>query len=254
MSIWTEAAASLSDITMDDVVYLKLPRPRPDLVGRAARIAVSDLYEALPADLRDSALMNSRIRPLLPGIRMAGPADTARCAPHDNLMMHKALLLAQGGDVLVVDGGEPSGAQWGYLAAVYANKKELAGVVVEGCIRDADALIADRCAVWLREISPAHPTKKGPGAVNAPVRCGGVLVYPGDLVCADGDAVLVVPQYHLETTILAAEARAKNETMAVKAIEAGQSLFEIHDLGSAFEASNTRVIDAAWVDEHGRSR
>ena len=115
---------SFSDIAMDDVVYLRLSRPQPDLVARASRIAVSDLYEALPADLRDRALMNSRIRPLLPGIRVAGPAVTARCAPGDNLMMHKALLLAQGGDVLVVDAGEPSGAQWGYLAAVYANKKE----------------------------------------------------------------------------------------------------------------------------------
>jgi 4-hydroxy-4-methyl-2-oxoglutarate aldolase len=237
-------------MTMDGVVYLKLPRPRPDLVARAARIAVSDLYEALPADLRDSALMNSRIRPLLPGIRMAGPAVTARCAPGDNLMMHKALLLAQRGDVLVVDGGEPSGAQWGYLAAVYAKKKELAGVVVEGCIRDADALVADRSPVWFREISPAHPTKKGPGAVNVPVRCGDVLVHPGDLVCADGDGVLVVPQRALEAAILASEARAEHETMAVKAIEAGRSLFEVHELGSAFEASRPRVIDAAWVDEH----
>jgi len=238
---------------MDNVVYLKLPRPRLDLVARASRIAVSDLYEALPADLRDQVLMNSRIRPLLPGTRVAGPAVTARCAPNDNLMMHKALLLAQRGDVLVIDGGEPSGAQWGYLAAVYASKKELAGVVIEGCIRDADALVAHRSAVWFREISPAHPTKKGPGAVNVPVRCGEVLVHPGDLVCADGDGVLMVPQRYLESTILAAEARAQNETMAVKAIEAGQSLFEIHGLGSAFEASETEVIDAAWAEEHGKS-
>jgi 4-hydroxy-4-methyl-2-oxoglutarate aldolase len=238
---------------MDDVVYLRLSRPQPDLVARAARIAVSDLYEALPADLRDRALMNSRIRPLLPGIRVAGPAVTARCAPGDNLMMHKALLLAQGGDVLVVDAGEPSGAQWGYLAAVYANKKKLAGVVVEGCIRDADELVACRSAVWFREISSAHPTKKGPGAVNVPVRCGDVLVHPGDLVCADGDGVLVVPQRHLEATILAAEARAKDEAAAIEAIEAGQSLFELHGLERAFEASETKVIDAVWAEEHEKS-
>jgi 4-hydroxy-4-methyl-2-oxoglutarate aldolase len=239
-------------ITMDDVVYLKLPRPRPDLVARASRIAVSDLYEALPAELRDRAVMNSRIRPLLPGIRAAGPAVTARCAPNDNLMMHKALLLAQQGDVLIVDGGEPSGAQWGYLAAVYASRKQIAGVVVEGCIRDVDALVADRSAVWFREISPAHPSKKGPGAVNVPVRCGDVLVQPGDLVCADGDGVLVIPQRHLETTIMTAEARAKHEAIAVEAIEAGRSLFEIHGLEAAFEASGTRVIDAAWVEEQGK--
>jgi 4-hydroxy-4-methyl-2-oxoglutarate aldolase len=233
---------------MHDVVYLKLPRPRRDLVERASRIAVSDLYEALPAELRYQVLMNSRIRPLLPGIRMTGPAVTARCVPKDNLMMHKALLLAQQGDVLVIDGGEPSGAQWGYLAAVYANRKGLSGVVIEGCIRDVDTLVAHRSAVWFREVSPSHPTKKGPGAVNVPVRCGDVLVHPGDLVCADGDGVLIVPQLHLEATVLAAEARANHERMAIEAIEKGQSLFEIHDLEAAFEATKVNVIDVAWVE------
>jgi 4-hydroxy-4-methyl-2-oxoglutarate aldolase len=168
-------------------------------------------------------------------------------------MMHQALLLAERGDILVVDGGEPSGAQWGHLAAIYADKKGLAGVVIDGCIRDADALIAHRSPVWFSEISPAHPTKNGPGAVNVPVRCGEVLVHPGDLVCADGDGVLVIAQRHLETAILGAEARANSEAMALKAIEAGQSLFEIHGLGSAFEASGIKVIDAAWVEEHGKS-
>lgn len=234
---------------MDDVVYLQLPRPPLDLVARASRIAVSDLYEALPAELRDRAVMHARIRPLLAGIRATGPALTARCAPNDNLMMHKALLLARQGDVLVVDGGKPSAAQWGDLAEVYAQKKEIAGVVVEGCIRDADALIAHRSALWFRDISPAHPTKQGPGAVNVPVRCGDVLVHPGDLVCADGDGVLVVPRRHLEAAIIVAEARAENEIVAVKAIEAGQSLFELHDLARAFDASGVKVIDAAWSDE-----
>jgi 4-hydroxy-4-methyl-2-oxoglutarate aldolase len=231
---------------MSDVVYLQASRPPRDLVARASRISVSDLYEALPAELRDRHLMNSGIRPLLPGIRATGPAVTARCAPKDNLMMHKALLLAQKGDVLVIDGGQPSGAQWGYLADVYAKHKELAGIVVEGCIRDVDALVAGRSAVWFRDISPSHPTKKGPGAVNVPVQCGGVLAHPGDLVCADGDGVLIIPQCLLEATVLGAEARAKREAADIEAIKAGRSLFEIHGLTTAFEACGVTVIDAAW--------
>lgn len=232
---------------MNDIVYLKLPRPSLELVARASRLAVSDLYEALPAELRDRSLMNSRIRPLNPGLRIAGPAVTARCAPNDNLMMHKALLIAQRGDVLVVDGGIPSGAQWGYLAAAYAEKKGLAGVVVDGCIRDLDALVECRSPVWFREVSPAHPEKKGPGAVNTPIRCGDVLVRPGDLVCADGDGVLVLARENVEMVLLAAESRASHEAAAVKAIAAGRSLFEIHDLASAFDASGVSVIDEAWT-------
>jgi 4-hydroxy-4-methyl-2-oxoglutarate aldolase len=166
-------------------------------------------------------------------------------------MMHKALLLAERGDVLVVDGGKPSAAQWGALAAAYAKKKGLAGVVVEGCIRDADDLVEHRSPVWFREISPAHPEKKGPGAVNVPVRCGDVLVHPGDLVCADGDGVLVIPRENVEAALVAAENRANHEAEAVKAIDDGKSLFEIHGLASAFEATGLEVIDGTWTEEHG---
>src|SRR5262249_41730352 len=233
---------------MNDVVYLKLPRPDPESITRASRIAVSDLYEALPAGSRERALMSSRIRPLISGAGVAGPAVTARCAPNDNLMMHQALLIAEPGDVLVVDGGTPSGAQWGYLAAVYAKKKGLAGVVVEGCIRDVDALIEHRSPVWFRDISPAHPDKKGPGAVNVPVLCGDVLVRPGDLVCPDADGVLIVRREHIETVLAAAESRASHEAAAVEAIQAGRSLFDIHGFAAAIAASGADVIDRAWTD------
>src|SRR6185312_10595445 len=80
-----------------NVVYRRVRRPDPGLVARAARIPVSDLYEVLPADMRDAALMSPRMRPLVLGLRIAGPAVTARCAPADNLMMHKALQLATSG-------------------------------------------------------------------------------------------------------------------------------------------------------------
>lgn len=234
---------------MNDVVYLKLQRPDPESMRRASRIAVSDLYEALPAESRERALMSSRIRPLISGVRIAGPAVTARCAPNDNLMMHQALLIAEPGDVLVVDGGTPSAAQWGYLAAVYAKKKGISGVVIEGCIRDVDALVEHRSPVWFRDISPAHPEKKGAGAVNVSVLCGGVPVRPGDLVCADADGVLVVRREDVETVVAAAERRASHEAAAVEAIQAGQSLFDIHGLAAAIEASGSKVIDGAWTEE-----
>ena len=90
-------------------------------------------------------------------------------------LLHRALLLAEPGDVLVVQAEEPSAAQWGMLAAVYAAHGKLAGVVVQGCIRDADDLRERRFPVWFTDVSPAHPDKRGPGAVNAPVICGGVV-------------------------------------------------------------------------------
>src|SRR6185312_9741611 len=151
----------------DNVVYRRVRRPERKLVERAAALWVSDLYETLQD--RDAAMMSSRMRPLVGGLRIAGSAVTARCTPGNNLMMHKALLLAEPGDVLVVAGGEPSGAQWGYLAAVYAEQKGLAGVVVHGAIRDVDVLRERRYPVWCTEIAPSHPEKRSGGSVNAPI-------------------------------------------------------------------------------------
>jgi 4-hydroxy-4-methyl-2-oxoglutarate aldolase len=232
-----------------NVAYLRVRRPDPRLVARVARIPVSDLYEVLPARIRDAALMSPRMRPLVLGLRIAGPAVTARCAPADNLMMHKALQIAAAGDVLVVDGGEPSGAQWGTLAALYAERKEIAGVVVEGCIRDADEIAARRFPVWSTAISPAHPHKRGAGAVNMPIRCGGVLVRPGDVICADGDGVLVLPAAHLAPAIEKGEARMAHEEAVAAAIAVGKSLFDLHDLDQAFAASGVPERDAHWDDE-----
>jgi 4-hydroxy-4-methyl-2-oxoglutarate aldolase len=231
------------------VAYRRVRRLDPALVARAARIPVSDLYEVLPADVRDAALMNPRMRPLVLGLRIAGTAVTARCAPADNLMMHKALQLALAGDVLVVAGGEPSGAQWGTLAALDAERKGLAGVVVDGCIRDVDALAERRYPVWSTAISPAHPDKRGAGAVNVPIRCGGVLVHPGDVVCADGDGVLVLAHAHLAAAVEKGEARMAHEDVAAAAIATGKSLFDLHDLGRAFAASGVPERDAHWDDE-----
>jgi 4-hydroxy-4-methyl-2-oxoglutarate aldolase len=166
-------------------------------------------------------------------------------------MMHRALALAAAGDVLVVDGGEPSGAQWGTLAALYAEHKGLAGVVVEGCIRDADELAARRYPVWSTAISPAHPDKRGAGAVNVPIRCGGVLVHPGDVICADGDGVLVLPPTALAGVVEKGERRMVHEDEAAAAIAAGKSLFELHDLDRAFVASGVPERDAHWDDAPG---
>ena len=229
-----------------DVIYKRIGRPDAALVARARACAMSDLYEALDAARRDSALMRSSVRPLATGVRIAGPAVTARCAPRDNLMMHRALALAEAGDVLVVEAQAPSGAQWGMLAAVYAEEKKLAGVVVDGCIRDADNLRERRYPVWYTEISPAHPTKQGRGSVNVPIVCGGVEVRPGDVICADGDGVLVLRAIELATAVARAEARGKREHEDIATIKAGHSLLEIHDLARPLAASGVCEVDGIW--------
>ena len=161
------------------VIYTKVPRSDPKLVSEAASYGISDLHEALGASGGRMTLMNGCMRPLNPALRISGHAITAFNYPGDNMMMHKALHLAQEGDVLVLtNGGGVQGALWGELAAVYAKTKNLAGVIVEGSIRDTDALAEMKFPVWFTSISAEHSEKRGPGSVNVPMICAGVLVNP----------------------------------------------------------------------------
>ncbi len=234
---------------VDPVIYRRIRRPDVALVARAASHPMSDLYEGLPPERRAVALMSPRMRPLVPGLRIAGPAVTALCAPGDNLMMHKALALARRGDVLVVAAGTPSGAQWGMLAAAYAEHAGLAGVIVSGSVRDADNLVARRYPVWCTAVSPDHPDKRGAGSVNVPVVCDGVLVQPGDVVCADGDGVLAIRPEDLAVAVASAERRYSHEAEGLAAIAAGRTLFEVHDLQTALERCAIPEHDAAWEEK-----
>jgi regulator of RNase E activity RraA len=146
------------------VVYLRVDRVASALCEAARNVSVSDVHEAMGVTPARRALMTPRMRPLNRGLRIAGPAITAYCGPGDNLMMHRALYLAERGDVLVVVcQSETSGAQWGDVAARYALQKGLAGVIVHGCIRDTDALEQLRFPVWATAISPIRPEKRAHG-------------------------------------------------------------------------------------------
>lgn len=148
--------------------------------------------------------------------------------------------------MLVVAAGGGPGAQWGDLAAVYARRIGLAGVVVHGPIRDADALRALRFPVWATEIAPSHPGKKGAGNVNAAVDCDGVRVCPGDLVVADGDGVIVVPRERARDVVDKVGQRRRAKQRAARRIAAGASLWDLHGLDGAYRKSGVVERDEYW--------
>ena len=142
---------------MGSIVYTRIPTCDPELVRQAAACGVADMHEALGAIVGRQALMSPRMRPLNPGLRIAGQAVTAFNFDGDNLMMHRALRLATEGQVLVTsNGGVSRGAQWGEMATLNARRKGLAGVIVDGDVRDADAIMAMRFPVWSTAIRPAR--------------------------------------------------------------------------------------------------
>lgn len=229
-------------------VFLRVNRVDPTLCAQALEVTVSDLHEAAVAR-SPGGLMSSRMRPMQKGRRIAGPAVTAFCAPGDNLMMHRALYLAQPGDVLVVVcDAETSGAQWGDMATRYAMRKGLAGVVVQGCVRDTDTVESLGCAVWSTHILSIHPDKCGHGMVNTPVVCDGVLVNPGDLIMADGDGVICVPKGDADVVVKGAVARMRKEEEMAKAVAHGESVWDLGGSAASYAAMNIKEIDGAFDD------
>jgi len=230
-------------------VYLKVRRVDADVVAQAREVTVADIHESMGIRGR-AALLSARMRPLKEGQpKIAGQAVTAYCWPGDNLMMHRALVLAEPGDVLVVVcQAELSGAQWGDLATRYALHKGLAGVVVQGCVRDVDQVRALGFPVWSTHIWPIHPDKAGHGFVNAPVVCEGVEVRPGDLVVADGDAVVCVPRDDAAQVVAAALAKMRKEDEMAEKVRGGASVWELSGAAAIYARMEVEEIDAAFDD------
>jgi regulator of RNase E activity RraA len=154
-----------------------------------------------------------RLRPLHAGGAMAGPALTVKTRPGDNLMIHKALLMAEPGDVIVVDaGGELTTAMVGELMLSHAIAIGVAGIVINGAVRDYGWIKSNSFPVFAAGITHRGPYKDGPGEINVPIALDGMLIEPGDLMLGDDDGLLCVPFDH--ATEIHEQARAKNETEA----------------------------------------
>ena len=234
---------------MNPIICTRIPLPDPALVAEAAKYAIADLHESLGAVQGRMALMSARMRPLLDGRRISGAAVTSHNFPGDNLMIHVALKVAQRGQILVLaNGGGTQGALWGDVACTFAAKKGIAGVIADGPVRDVEALRRMKFPVWSTSISPSHPEKRGPGSVNVPIVADGVLVEPGDVIVADDDGVLVIPQAHLARAVEGARARAAKEVAIRARIEAGESLFEILNMEAAVRAAGIEQVEKTWLE------
>jgi len=134
--------------------------------------------------------------------RMAGPAVTLRIHTADILMIGKALSLCPKESVLVIDGqGELNTALWGGATTTSARLRGLAGVVIDGAIRDLACIRRDRLPVFARAVVPNAGGAEYAGEMDIPIQCGGVVVNPGDWVVGDEDGVVVIPKNRLTSVI-----------------------------------------------------
>lgn len=176
-------AAALPDVIRD------IERVDTRVVEQAARFPSSVLADV--AGRRGA--MNGRIAPLATSMKFAGPAVTVEVRPGDNLMIHAALALVKPGDVIVVDGkGDLTSALMGEIMCQQAVALGVAGVVIDGAVRDSEAIRELGFPMYAAGLNPNGPTKSVPGRVNHPISIGGITVEPGDLVVGDADGVTVI--------------------------------------------------------------
>lgn len=170
-------------------VIREIDRVAPEIVAAAAEYPSSILADV--AGRRGG--LSGRIAPLAPSMKFAGPAITVEVRPGDNLMIHAAMAIAKPGDVILVDGkGDLNSALMGEIMSQQCVALGVAAVVIDGAVRDAEAIRELGFPMYAAGTNPSGPTKFVPGRLNHPISIGGVTVNPGDLVVGDGDGVTVI--------------------------------------------------------------
>ncbi len=215
-------------------------RPPAELVAQLRQFAAANVSDIQGRQLT----MNSQLRPItFPGRMVVGPAVTIKARPGDNLMAMKAIDLAEPGDVLVIaSDGEANLSVWGGIMSAMAAKRGIAGVVTDGVIRDVAQCRAADLAIWATGLTPVGPTKLGPGQINVPMSCGGVIVHPGDVIMADEDGVVVVPHDELEAVIARGHERIAKEDAWLARI-AEDDFSPLVDTDAALRAMGCEIIE-----------
>ncbi len=193
--------------------------------------------------LGKSFAMDHEMRPRSANPRMAGPAFTVQVHTADILMVSKALSECPAGSVLVIDGhGERNTALWGGLTTMLALRKGLAGIVVEGAIRDLADIRPSKLPVFARAVVPNAGGAEYVGHLQVPVSCGGVVVNPGDWLVGDDDGVVVIPLARLEAAVDTATRIVAAEKRIAKAIRAGQDLGQLLRIDEVLERKAKEVF------------
>ena len=205
----------LADIRRD------FERVSADTARQAAAFAASILADV--AGRRGT--MDGRIAPLVPSMRVCGPAFTVEVRAGDNLMIHAAMAMARPGDVLVIDGkADRSAALMGSIMLNACKKLGLAGVVLDASIRDTEELRELGFPVWSVGANPNGPTKNIAGRINWPISCGGVAVRPGDLIVGDADGVVVIEREKAASLLPLAAHKVADERQRIADITSGKAI------------------------------
>jgi 4-hydroxy-4-methyl-2-oxoglutarate aldolase len=185
-----------------------------------------------PATLYEASgrrgMVDPAIRPAWHGARVCGPAVTVACPPSDNLMLHVAVARARPGVIVVATvGGHLQAGAWGEILTEAARARGVAGLVIDGAVRDIDAIEASRFPVFSRGLAIGSCTKERPGKLDVAIQFGGVTVRPGDLVFGNADGLVIVEHDRIDDVYQAAAGRRRKELEIITKLREGRTTIEL---------------------------
>lgn len=194
-------------------------------VAALARQSTATVHEALGK----KGALPSAIKPVAPGLKLCGPAFTVNSPPMDNLLLHEAIARAQPGDVLVVSvSGHYEAGYWGEIMAVAAQARGIAGLVIDGCVRDSREITRMKFPVFSRGLCIRGTTKHGGGILAAPLAIGDVVISQGDMILGDDDGVVAIAKEDHATIVEKSEKRVAAEDKIMSRLRAGEITMDIY--------------------------
>ena len=202
---------------------------------------IVEAYREIPTSIISDNMerlfaMENKIRPFHPKPIMVGHALTIHCPPGDNLVLQKAIEMAEPGDILVFNaGGDTTQAPVGEIVVSNCIRRGVAGLVIDGAVRDSDILPTLAIPVFAKGVTHRGCYKDGPGEINVTIACGGAVVRPGDLVVGDSDGIVIVPYDEAEGLL---------PKLLKKVAQEEQVLEQIRN----------KTVDRSWVDQELRDK
>lgn len=222
------------------IVKRTIERADPDVIAGLGDAGTATVHEAIGR----RGYLGPDLRPIQQGTRVAGSAVTALSHPGDNIMIHAAVEVCEPGDLLVVTNTAPSThGMFGDLLASSLMAHGVVGLVMDAGVRDTLDLRAMGFAAWSRHVSCEGTVKNTPGSVNVPISINGVIIEPGDVICADDDGVVAVPRSEAAWALEQSNARLENETASRARLQAGELGLDMYGL-------RQKLIDLGveWVE------
>jgi len=224
---------------MDAHVIRKILRPPQNLLKEIGFFETATVHEASGG----KGALASDIKPIDSLSRLCGPAVTVACRPGDNLMLHKAIYVAEPGDVLVATvGGYKEAGPWGEIMTLAAQARGIAGLIIDGSVRDSRSITDLQFPIFSKSLSIKGTTKDSLGLINHPISIGGVTINPGDLILGDADGIVVVARQNLAEVLTKCKLRREKEEKIKEELKKGKSTLELYGFDKILQAKGMKEV------------